>query len=284
MTMHENRVKVLRSEMERVQAYLAGLPETAWTQQSACDLWEVRHVVAHLSGVSEFYATTVAQGLQGDTTAPGDRPAPGTATGASSSERIAQGAIANAEMLGDQLLATLKERDAQLADVLSGLKPEHLETPCYHPGGIVPAGNFIDLRLKELAFHEWDIRSSFEADAGLSQQCLPSIMILLANSLASGSLPWAFWPGPSLSAPVRYRFDVTKPVPISVNIAVSGDQVRMEDAGQGHADVTFRCDTETFLLLINGRLAPSPAIGNGRLAVEGDDTMAADFGQWFKGI
>ena len=51
MTMHENRMKVLRSEIERVQGYLAGLPETAWTHQSACDLWEVRHVVAHLSGV-----------------------------------------------------------------------------------------------------------------------------------------------------------------------------------------------------------------------------------------
>ena len=199
MTMHENRVKVLRSEMERVQGYLAGLPETAWTHQSACDLWEVRHVVAHLSGVSEFYATTVARGLQGDTTAPEGRPDPGTATGASSGERIALGAIANAEMLGGQLLATLKQRDGQLAEVLVGLGPERLETPCYHPGGIVPAGNFIDLRLKELALHEWDIRSALEPDAGLSQECLPSIMILLANSIASGSLPWAFWPGPQLA-------------------------------------------------------------------------------------
>ena len=199
MTMHENRVKVLRSEMERVQGYLAGLAETAWTHQSACDRWEVRHVVAHLSGVSEFYAITVECGLWGDTTAPEGRPDPGTATGASSGERIAQGAIANAEMLGDQLLAILKQRDGQLADVLAGLGPERLETPCYHPGGIVPAGNFIDLRLKELALHEWDIRSALEPDAGLSRECLPSIMILLANSIASGSLPWAFWPGPQLA-------------------------------------------------------------------------------------
>ena len=63
MTMHENRVKVLRSEMERVQGYLAGLAVTAWTHQSACDRWEVRHVVAYLSGVSELYATTVECGL-----------------------------------------------------------------------------------------------------------------------------------------------------------------------------------------------------------------------------
>jgi len=284
MTMHENRVNVLRSEMERVHGYLAGLPEDAWTQQSACDLWEVRHVVAHLSGVSEFYATTVGRGLQGDTTAPEGRPDPGTATGASSGERIAQGAIANAEMLGDQLLSALTEWDSQLVSVLAGLAPDSLETPCYHPGGIVPAGNFIDLRLKELALHEWDIRSPLDPEAGLSRECLPSIMILLANSLASGSLPWAFWPGPSLPTPVRYRFVVTQPTPMSVDIAVSGDKVRLEDAGIGHADVTFRCDTETFLLLTNGRIAPAPAIAAGRLEVEGDSGVAADFGQWFKGI
>ncbi len=65
---------------------------------------------------------------------------------------------------------------------------------------------------------------------------------------------------------------------------MSGDKVRLEDAGKGDPDVTFRCDTETFLLLINGRLAPPPAIADGRLAVEGDSGMAADFGQWFKGI
>ena len=171
-----------------------------------------------------------------------------------------------------------------MAAVLAGLGQEHLETPCYLPGGIVPAGNSIDLRLKELALNEWDIRSALEPEAGLFQECLPSIMILLANSLATGSLSWAIWPGPSLTAPVHYRFDVTTPFPISVEIAVAGDQVRLEDAGQGNPDVTFRCHTETFLLLINGRLAPSPAIANGRLAVEGDSGVAANFGQWFKGI
>ncbi len=284
MTMHENRVRVLRSEMERVQGYLAGLPESGWATQSACDLWEVRHVVAHLSGVSEFYTTTVGRGLQGDTSAPEGRPDPGTATGASSGDRIAQGAIANAEMLGDHLLENLTKWDGQLASLLGGLTSENLETPCYHPGGIVPAGNFIDLRLKELALHEWDIRSPLATGVGLSQACLPSIMILLANSLASGSLPWAFWPGPSLSVPVRYRFDVTQPVSISVDIAVTGDQVRLEDAAEDHADVTFRCDMETFLLLTNGRIAPAVAIAAGRLEVEGDSQVAADFGQWFKGI
>ena len=77
---------------------------------------------------------------------------------------------------------------------------------------------------------------------------------------------------------------MTRPVPISVDIAVSGDKVRLEDAGEGHSDVIFRCDTETFLLLTNGRLSPSAAIAAGRLEVEGDSQVADDFGRWFKGI
>ena len=65
---------------------------------------------------------------------------------------------------------------------------------------------------------------------------------------------------------------------------MSGDKVRLEDAGDGNADVTFRCDTETFLLLTNGRIASAPAIASGQLEAEGDSGVAADFGQWFKGI
>ncbi|PKB78675.1 MAG: hypothetical protein BZY88_17190, partial [SAR202 cluster bacterium Io17-Chloro-G9] len=184
MSSHENRVKILRSEMERVQRHLAALPENGWTKQSACDLWEVRHVVAHLAGVSEFYANTVSRGLMGDTSTPEGRPDAGTASGASSGDRIAQGAIANAERLGDRLLSSLKEQDDQLATVLTGLTPQDRIKPCYHPGGMVPAGNFIDLRLKELALHEWDIRSPTEPDTRLSRECLPSIMILLADARA----------------------------------------------------------------------------------------------------
>ena len=175
------------------------------------------------------------------------------------------------------MLPSLKEQDNRLATVLAGLTPQDREKPCYLPGGIVPAGNFIDLRLKELALHEWDIRSPQEPDVRLSQECLPSIMMLLADAKASGSLPWAFWPGSRLSTPVRYRFEVAQPIPISFDIAVAGDNVRLEDSGDGPADVNFKCETETFLLLINGRFDPSSTIANGRLAVEGNRELAADF-------
>jgi predicted lipid carrier protein YhbT len=87
-----------------------------------------------------------------------------------------------------------------------------------------------------------------------------------------------------LSAPVRYRFEVTERVSIRADIVVEGDKARLEDSGKGSANVTFRCDTETFVLLMYGCLAPAPTITGGRLVVEGDGELAAQFGQWFKGI
>ena len=70
MTTHEDRVKVLHSESERLRHYLGGLPADAWTKQSACDLWQIQDVVGHLVGGAEFYAETVARGVQGISSPP----------------------------------------------------------------------------------------------------------------------------------------------------------------------------------------------------------------------
>ena len=284
MDSYEDRVVLLRSDSERFAQYVSALPDEAWGRQSACDRWQVADVVAHLVGVAEFYAGTVTRGIQGDTSAPEGRAPAGSASAASSAEGIALGALANRERLGAELLATFRAKDGHLNDVLAGVQPQDRDKPCYHPGGFVPAGNFVDMRFKELALHEWDIRSALEPEAGLSPASLPSMMHLISNSLASGSLPWAFWPGPDLPASARFRFDVTGPVQLKADVAVEGDKVRLEGSGEAPADVSFRCDTETFVLLMYGRLAPASAIKKGRLEAEGGSELTEQFSQWFKGI
>jgi ubiquinone biosynthesis protein UbiJ len=109
-------------------------------------------------------------------------------------------------------------------------------------------------------------------------------MTTIAGSMASGSIPWAFWPGPRLSTPVRYRFVVTGPVPYRTTLVVAGDHVDLEEAGDAAVDVTFHCDTETFVLLISARLTLESALDNGRVIVEGDRSLAMAFSQWFKGV
>jgi putative sterol carrier protein len=67
-------------------------------------------------------------------------------------------------------------------------------------------------------------------------------------------------------------------------VIVEGGTLRLEAAGQMRAQVTFTCDTETFLLLMWGRLALETATATGQISIEGDHGLAADFGRWYKGF
>src|SRR5262245_62881447 len=167
-----DRVKILQSESERIKQYLHALPLEALSKPSACTQWQVQDVIAHLIGVAETYASSVSRGLQGDTgPLPGRLPA-GQATAALSAESIAQRSIAARQTLGDQLLATFDAANDRLNSLLAGLKPEQRSLPCYHPGGIVKAQNFMDLRLKELAVQAGDIRAAREPGAHGAPACI----------------------------------------------------------------------------------------------------------------
>ena len=279
-----DRIQVLQSESERIKQYLHALPVEALRQPSACTQWQVQDVVAHLIGVAETYASSVSRGLQGDTAPlPGRLPA-GQGTAALAAEGIAQRSIAARQSLGDQLLATFDTTNDHLNRLLAGLRPQERPLLCYHPGGMVAAQNFIDLRLKELAVHEWDIRAGREPEARLSPASIPAIMTTISESIASGSLRWAFWSGPKLPTPVRYRFIVSGTGPSKSDIVVDGDRLRMEDAKGTTADVAMRCNAETYVLLVYGRLDVEVASAAGRLIVQGDKALATAFGQWFRGI
>ena len=277
-------IDALHSEAKRLNEYLKALPADDWNKGSACEFWQVQDVVAHLVGVAEFYAATVTKGLQGDSSPPEGRPVAGSASGATLHDSIGMAAIARRESLGNRLLSEFDATNENLNSLLSGLSAEDGDRPCYHPGGLVPARNFIDLRMKELVLHEWDIRSNLESDAHLWSGGLPSIMRLMSNSLASGSVRFGFWPDSQSTGSVRYRFLVDSPAPDKSDIVIEGNEPRLEAAGDSTPDATFRCDAETFVLVLSGRLGPEAAIDEGRLTIEGDSELATAFGRWFRGI
>jgi len=284
MDSHQQRLSSLNSVSASLKQYLTSLPAEGWAKPSACARWQVADLVAHLVNGAESYFSSVSRGLRGDTSAPPGRLPAGSDTAVSSAERIAAGAIALREQLGDRLFDRFDATDRQLATLLAGLSPADQQRPCYHGGGIVSAANFVDLRLNELTVHDWDIRSSLEPQARLATQGLPSTLLMFSRSLAAGSVRWAFWPGPRLAAPVRYRFEVKEPIPVRADLVVDGDQVGLEVPGEDEANATLRCSTETFVLLMYGRITPAAAVGLGRLSVEGDRQLAEEFNQWFRGI
>ena len=283
MTTFTERVKVLEAESERLKQYLQALP-------GGVDQAKRLYAVAGAGcGRPPGWGGRILcwhrlAWLAGGHGSPAGRLPAGASTGASSAESIAQRSIIARKSLGDQLLATFGSSSDHLNQLLARLTPEERQKPCYHPGGIVAAQNFIDLRLKELAVHEWDIRAGLEPEAHLSPASFPAILATISESIASGSLRWAFWSGPKPAMPVRYRFVISGPGPDKPDLVIDGETIRMEDAGAATPNVTFRCDTETYILLVYGRLNLDNAIASGRLGVEGDRQLASAFGQWFRGI
>ena len=132
--------------------------------------------------------------------------------------------------------------------------------------------------------HEWDIRAALAPEAHLSPATFAAILATISESIASGSLRWAFWSGPAPATPVRYRFAIAGPGPSKPDLVIDGHTVRMEDAGAASPHATFRCDTETYILIVYGRLNLDTAIASGRVSVEGDGQLASAFGRWFRGI
>ena len=122
MSSWDERAKLLQSESQRFQKYLSDLSDDAWGQQSACDLWRVEDVVAHLVGNAEFYAATVERGLKGEFEPPEGRPAAGTGHPSQGAAGTAEGAVANRERLGGKLLSALEARTNHLTQLLAGLR------------------------------------------------------------------------------------------------------------------------------------------------------------------
>jgi uncharacterized protein (TIGR03083 family) len=270
-------IKTVMNEATRLGDYLAGLDASAWSRDSACDGWVIGDVVAHLAGGAATWANSINRAVAGDSDppegqefmAPGDR----------GSETIGQAARSSHQQFGMQLMENFRTGYAGLAQVLSGLKADDWDKPCFHRRGPMPIQDFVSLRLQELAIHGWDIRSGLDQTANVSEEALPVL---------TGRVPrWlnnAFTPGLRLPAPVRYRFDISSPVPVQEDILVTRDSFSIQPISRGPADVTFRCNTGNYILLIYGRLSPQKGVANGRLTIEGSQAEADNFAAWFKGF
>ena len=274
----EERVKIAVGESERLKEYLSSLPAEAWNKPSACDLWEVRDVVAHLAGVAGSYIERIHQSLQEDSSALEGQPAPGPVSASSFSEGNAQRAIFRRERLGDQVFSDFIKTNDQLNQLMATLGPQDWDKPHYYASlGTEPMRFRPDLWISELAMHGWDIRSRLEPDAHLTDECLPVLMDVIPGQLTR----FNFSPRPRLPAPILYRCELTGAGARNSDIVVEGEKASMEPAGTGQADLTFHCDTETFILIALGPLAIDTAIAAERLTIRGDNRLAREFPRWF---
>jgi uncharacterized protein (TIGR03083 family) len=275
-------VQVLRGEAERLTQYLQMLPPDAWRRPSACALWEVRDVVGHLTGMAERFRGTVSRAVRGDVSPPAGSPPVGTSTQAGRRAFVARGAIARRESLGDQLFPTFQAQMDQFIALLAQLGPQDWEKPAYSALRLVPLWTYPYLTLREIAIHAWDIRSRFDPAARLSVASVPALMQGIALQIGP---PWdaAFGQDAGRSRPVRSRWEVTGVAPSRYDIVGENGTCRIEPASEAVADVTFRGEAETVVLVLYGRLTLEAAIAVGRLRTEGEPGLVAAFAQWLTG-
>ena len=280
-------VKVIQAETERLKQFLAALPEDAWTAPSACALWAIRDVVAHVSGVPHGYTISITRGLQGDIS-----PRPGSPDQSrvfqthSQEDRqqyrrgLAQRPIADRERLGNDLMSVFSQGWDPFPPFIATLSAEDWHKLCHHSFGIIPVHARVHAGVFELAMHSWDIRSAVEPSASLSPDALAVVLDFFA------ACPhWFFTPAARLSAPIRYRFAFPEAHSGPWDIVVEGDKARIGPADAATpANVTFACERETCVLLMCGRIGFDAALSDKRLIPTGDMAEVQAFKQWFQGV
>jgi len=271
-----DRTAILKREAESFKSFLSGLPTEALDRPSACDRWTVADVLSHVG--SQAFALTITRGLAGEVSPPPGRPAVSEHNEDAFAESIAQRARANREQQGDGLLDWFRTNLDESVKTFDRVGPDQWNILCYWPPGPEPISTLLDMRIAELCMHAWDVRSKLEADYHLSEDSLGALMDTMPRAVRR-----AFRPEPELETPVRYRFSITSPTGNDFDIVVTEGGTRWEPATGSAADVTFRCDGETCVLVMYGRLTPDQAMIDGRLTYEGESGQAAQFGQRFKG-
>jgi uncharacterized protein (TIGR03083 family) len=275
MSAPEQHVSVLQAEMQRLEEFLGTLSHEDWQRSSRCDQWTVADVVAHLTAIAQYSAALIVGALHGDTSPPQEVP---TLVGPAAD--IAHYAIAVRQRLSDDLLPTFIAAQRAFHETLATIGPADWDKPCYQPHRRVAIGWVVDGYIAERTLHGWDIQSVFDSHARLSPACLPLVIEWNAQRRRWRQAPSDAAP---LSPSIRYRFDVTGVPHYRTDVILTDAHQYMEAVGKAPADVTVRCDGETFILLMYGRIRAQEAVSQGRITFEGDTELAAAFSQRFQG-
>lgn len=273
-------LNLVRLESKRLDEYLVAITPEAWSRQSACDGWMVSDVVGHLVFWAEPYTNFISRAAGDEISPPEGWPASGSLGWQPLMDFISETAIKCREDLGEQLLPTFRSTNERFAKVVEELGPEDWDKPSYHPAAVGPVRTRVQARIVELAVHGWDIRSQLEPAAPLPEESMP-VVIDMVGRRATAFLGLAdFRPGHQPGLPVRYRFDLGDSGVQGYDLVVEDDGCRMEPSSVEASDVTFRCGPETFALTGLGRIKFKSAMADGRLEVEGDQSLAAELMEW----
>ena len=97
-------------------------------------------------------------------------------------------------------------------------------------------------------------------------------------------LRWFFGPPVGPTENRRYRFELSDPGMSSMDLTVVTQQTSLAPAASPSPDLTFRCDAETFVLAMSGRVKIAEAVRDGRMSTEGNERLVAQLELGFAGV
>lgn len=283
---HRERCRLLDAETERVASWLRSLAPSA-LDGPAVGEWTIREVIAHLVVVANFYAGNIERGVAGDCAAPPGRPAAGSMSGAKAAAGVLAGAAAVAASTVDDPIGAFERSAARLSAQLAALTDAQLDLPGYHPGGLLPVNRFMLLRAKEFCVHEWDMRAPTDPGACISELGVASVLHIIDENIASGSLRWAYGSDSRVVDPLRVAVTLDGPVSWQARLTVTADSIELDSpapAGTPVAvDATITGRAESFVRFVYGRLDPTRAGAEGLLRFD-PLSLADRMAGWFTGI
>lgn len=272
----QTRARLARFEAESLAAYLGTLSAEDWNHSTACDLWQVGDLVAHLVWIGEFYVKFIRRALEGDVTPPPGSPRDERYAGLSPEQFYDLTAREYRRRFGEDLLLAFISRFAELGVLLENLPPESYEKPCFYHSGNRPLWTLADLTVQELAVHAWDIQSHTEIWIPLSLESQP---VLLERVVQRPQPALAL--AETATAPQTLRFQLSGTVNRSYDINLSADATEIAQAGDSKPAAILSCDAETFILILYRRLNMAIPLVTGHISVDGDQSLVNSFAQAF---
>ena len=249
-------------------------------EQSACEGWTVADVVAHMVERGGPIPDQIERGLAGDLS-----PTPGISTAPPVSEdqfrvELDRSAVTLRQELGDRLLEEFARVNREFDRVMALVQPDDWDKPCYHRLRAETVRAKVDIRIAELAMHEWDIHWAFDRNASLAEDSLPGLV-----SASGRAVRRAFRPDTGRTRPVRYRFALDGSIVTNadVTLAPEGASFEIGPSLESEPDVIFRCLSATYAMVIFGRQKLVEAIERGQVIAEGEEKLVNEFMEAFAG-
>ena len=278
MNADDGRREEIARAGRRIESFLQPLSPKDLAQPSACEGWTVGDVVGHLIERGDPLPDQIERGLAGDLS-----PTPGFTDDPPISEdqfrlNLDRRAVELRKELGNGLLAEFARVNAEFNRVLALVQPEDWDKLCFHRLRPETVRSKADIRIAELAMHEWDMRWAFYTGAALAEDSLPGLV-----NASGRAVRRAFRADASRTRTVRYRFALSGPTLSSVDVVLAAEGVGFEIESAAEPDVVFRCESATYAMIIFGRWKLDAAIEGGKVTAEGERGLIDGFVSAFVG-